>query len=121
MKDYKMTPTSNRQGTLVDLVDKIHAVVELSNNIPIESTFDNETTFFEQEHVEKIIEKLRNIREFDITTIGNLYLTTGDRVVLDRGYGEYFTKCDKTLFTLDELKQGIPYKIFKDKINSSKD
>ena len=115
--EIKMTPTSHRQGTLVDILDKIQSVVALSNSIPL--TPINTDMFYNQEHMDKIIDKLRDLREFDITTIGDLYLTSGGRVVLDRGYGEYFTKGDIKLFTLEELKNGIPFNEFLKKIKNS--
>ncbi len=55
---------------------------------------------------------MRELRSFDVTEIGNLYLTSGGRVVLDRGYGEYFNKSDKVIFTLEELMSGMPYEKF---------
>ena len=66
--------------------------------------------------VEKVFKILKQLREFDVTKLGDLYLTTGGRVVLDRGYGEYFTKGDKKIFTLTELKRGINYSNFVKKI-----
>ena len=111
MKDEKLTPTSHRQGSLVDLLDKIRFIIDFGSSIPVEISNDNSATF-NQAYIEKMTEKLKELREFDITAIGDLYLTTGGRVVLDRGYGEYFTEKDIKLFTLSALKQGIPKDVF---------
>lgn len=49
---------------------------------------------------------------------GTLYLTSGGRFVLDKGWGEYFAKAwgDKPMFTLSELTSGIKKKVFINKI-----
>jgi len=35
---------------------------------------------------------------------------------LDKGWGEYFNEGDKVLFTLDELKHGMPLKTFMERL-----
>ena len=116
IKKTKMTPRSHRQGTFIDILDKMNEVINLSNSIKLDSSLDGSEIFYDQDHIENLVEKLRDLREIDITTIGDLYLTSGNRVVLDKGYGEYFTGGDSKLFTLEELKHGIPYPEFVKKI-----
>lgn len=52
---------------------------------------------------------------------GDLYFTTGGRIVLDKGYGEYFTKGDKVLFTRDELHTGVSAEKFLERVKQVKD
>ena len=49
--------------------------------------------------------------------IGNLYLTNGNRIVLNKGSGEYFDETDILLFTQEQLVKGIPFSIFMKKMN----
>ena len=119
IKKTKMTPRSHRQGTFIDILDKMNKVINLSNSIKLASNTEG-SVFYDQDHIENLIDKLRDLREIDITTIGDLYLTAGNRIVLDKGYGEYFTSGDSKLFTLEELKQGIPYDKFKKTILNKK-
>ena len=46
----------------------------------------------------------------------NLYLTPLNRVVLNKGWGEYFFKDDRIIFTKLELESGISLKIFKKRL-----
>lgn len=96
----KKKPTDHRQGTFTAIADLIHQLTQ------------------EDKTEEDMLETIREIRNFDVTTIGDLYLTSGGRIVIDKGYGEYFTEGDKKLFTLKELKSGIKLQDFKNKICS---
>lgn len=116
-KKEKMTPTSHRQGVLVDLVDTFHALMETRHDENLmEKTADFSEIKYNTEVIEKILGLLHELSIFDITKIGDLYLTSGNRIVLDKGYGEYFNDSDKKMFSLEELKQGIPYDVFLKKI-----
>ena len=115
-------PTEHRQGTLIKLVDAIQELIELRYGEKLYINIDKEGDDLipNPEVFDKILEVTKELRCFDITTIGNLYLTSGGRVVLDKGYGEYFNEGDKTIFTLDELKSGIEYNKFKKRLLDTK-
>jgi len=118
MKDRKK-PTSHRQGNLVKLLDLVQRFSEMRHDEDY-WVFDK-TDIFDKGHLnskyhEELDEMMKELREFDITEIGNLYLTSGGRVVLDKGYGEYFGKSDKIVFTLDQLTSGISYKKFMERL-----
>lgn len=99
-------PTERRQGTLIDLVDAIQKLIHMQydDNLLIEK---GENYEYNPEVVNKIMSELTKLRVFDITKIGDLYLTSGDRIVLDKGYGEYFGVSDIVLFKLEELTTGM--------------
>ena len=99
-----------RSGTLFGFMDLVHELTDLN--------YDSEERT-EEERQDKISNILGEIRSFDITTIGDLYLTSGGRIVLDKGYGEYFNNSDKVLFTLDKLKSGVNSKEFQKKLNDA--
>lgn len=108
--DVKPNSQNNyRSGTLFGFIDLIQKLTELN--------YDSEERN-EEERQDEISEILGEIRSFDITTIGNLYLTSGGRIVLDKGYGEYFNDSDKVLFTLEQLKSGVSPKDFRDKLDA---
>ena len=46
--------------------------------------------------------------------------TSGGRIVLDKGYGEYFNSSDKKLFSLEELIRGMDAEKFIKKLQESK-
>ena len=71
---------SHRQGTLVGIADWIQEITHVQ--------YDDDLN--EEQKDIKIDNLIREMRNFDITTIGDLYLTSGGRIVLDKGYGEYF-------------------------------
>ena len=104
-------PTEYRGGTIIKIIDLIHEMVEVTSHT-------DELGYVKDKN--KLSELTKEIRCFDITTIGDLYLTSGGRVVLDKGYGEYFTKGDEKIFTLEELTKGINYDEFIEKIKSIK-
>jgi len=120
LKDRKK-PTDHRQGKLVNLLDLVQRFSEIYHDDDY-WLFDKNDRFddgrINPKHLREIDDMMRELRAFDITEIGNLYLTSGGRVVLDRGYGEYFNKSDKVIFTLEELKSGMSYETFKKKIDS---
>ena len=116
LKDRKK-PTEHRQGKLVKLLDLIQ---RFSNMYHDAGYYDVEKEQVSKEHQDELDDMMRELRKFDITEIGDLYLTSGGRVVLDRGYGEYFNDSDKVLFTLDELTHGMEYVVFKDRVVKGK-
>lgn len=81
----RKTPTEDRQGTLVKLVDLIQELLETASKT-------DELGYVVDK--EKLWTLTKELRCFDSTTIGDLYLTSGGRVVLDKGYGEYFNETD---------------------------
>ena len=114
MLKRRKEPTEHRQGNLVKILDLMQ---RFSNMHHDEDFFDVEKEQVSSKHQNEIDDMMRELRNFDITEIGSLYLTSGGRVVLDKGYGEYFnTRGDKVIFTLDELTSGMPLKKFIDKI-----
>lgn len=100
--------TGHRQGTIAGIADWINEITTVQ--------YDEELT--EEQKQIKIDTLIREMRIFDITTIGDLYFTSGRRIVLDKGYGEYFTDGDIKLFTLEQLKSGIHLEEFRNKINA---
>lgn len=111
-------PTEHRQGTLVRLVDAIQRLCEMKHEDDY-YVFDGDMMCSGrinpkyQDEMEKILQELHL---FDITELGDLYLTSGGRVVLDRGWGEYFDKSDRVIFTLDELTNGMPKEKFLERL-----
>ena len=116
LKDRKK-PTEHRQGKLVKLLDLVQ---RFSNMYHDDDFYDIEREQISKEHQDELDDMMRELRKFDITEIGNLYLTSGGRVVLDKGYGEYFNDSDKVIFTLDELTHGMSYEVFKKRIDKGK-
>ena len=118
LKDRKK-PTEHRQGTLIRLVDAIQRFTEIQHEDDF-WLFDKDDRFDEgkmnPKYVNEIQDLMKEIRQFDIIEYGNLYLTSGGRIVLDKGYGEYFDDSDKVIFTLDELTRGTSAKQFLNKI-----
>jgi hypothetical protein len=104
------TQTKHRDGTLIAFVDLIHEITDI--------THGDGQDLKDDVKADKFNEITGKIRSFDITTIGDLYLTSGGRIVLDKGYGEYFDAGDKKLFTLKELKSGVSPKEFRDKLDA---
>ena len=98
------TQTKHRQGTLVAFTDMIHELTDLF--------YGSEKDLTEEEREDEVRKITRKIRLFDITTIGDLYLTSGGRIVLDKGYGEYFGK-EEFLCSLKDLTNGIKLENFK--------
>lgn len=101
--------TGHREGVIVGIADWIEAITHVQ--------YEDKLT--EEQKEIKIDNLIREMRNFDITRIGDLYLTSGRRVVLDKGYGEYFNESDTKLFTLEQLKSGINIKEFQNKLNDA--
>lgn len=119
MLKNRKKPTEHRQGTLIRLVDAIQRFTEIQHEKDF-WLFDEHKRFsgkMNPKYIDEIQNLMNEIGDFDIVKYGNLYLTSGDRVVLDKGYGEYFGDSDKIIYTLDELTQGIPAKQFLKKIS----
>ena len=112
LKDRKK-PTEHRQGKLVKLLDLVQRFSEMYHD---DDYYDLDNEQISKKHQNELDDMMRELRDFDIVEIGNLYLTSGGRVVLDKGYGEYFNDSDKVIFTLDELIRGMEYKTFKKRI-----
>lgn len=113
LKDRKK-PTEHRQGKLVKLLDLVQRFSELYHD---DDYYDIEREQISKKHQDELDDMMRELRNFDIVEIGNLYLTSGGRVVLDKGYGEYFNDKDKLIFTLDELTHGMEFETFKKRID----
>ena len=114
MLKHRKKPTEHRQGTLIRLVDTIQRFAEIQH--------ENDFWLFDKgkmnpKYVDEIQDLMKELRQFDIVEYGNLYLTSGGRIVLDKGYGEYFGDSDKVIYTLDELTRGIHAKQFLKKIS----
>lgn len=92
----------------------IHNGSKLHN--PSDWEFDNNTEEFKA-NLEKFKGLQMKLRKILITDIEDLYLTSGGRIVLDHGYGEYFNSSDSILFTKEELRCGIKPERFIEKIN----
>jgi len=114
LKDRKK-PIDHRQGNLVKIVDLIQRFAEIQHEKDFWK-FDPDNHFDDGEinpkYMDELQDMMREMRLFDITEIGNLYLTSGGRIVLDKGWGEYFNDGDKVVFTLEELVSGMPYDVF---------
>ncbi len=102
MKDRKK-PTAHREGTLIKLLDLIQEFETLNYN----DNFYDDNGNITPEYQTKLIKTMRELHQFNITEIGDLYLTSSGRIVLDKGYGEYFDESDTKLFTLKELTTGM--------------
>lgn len=119
MLKRRKKPTEHRQGTLVKLVDAIQRLYEIRHEKDF-YVFDGDMAssgYINPKYQEEIEDILKELNMFDITEIGNMYLTSGGRVVLDRGWGEYFDESDRVLFTLDELVHGMSKKKFMERLN----
>ena len=119
MLNNRKKPTDHRQGTLVKLVDLMQRFAEIHHEEDF-WVFDTKDRLDEghmnQTYQDEIQDLMRELDLFDSTTIGNLYLTSGGRIVLDQGWGEYFDASDTVLFTLKELKSGMPANVFITKV-----
>jgi len=113
----RKTPTARREGKLVRLVDTIQRLT----NIKYEKDYwifgdQHDDGRINPKYLAEIQEIHNELRTFDITDIGHLYLTSGGRIVLDKGYGESFDDSDTVLFTLDELITGMSAEDFISKV-----
>jgi hypothetical protein len=118
LKDRKK-PTDHRQGKLVKLVDciqRLTAIQHEDNFWIFNKKIDCDEGHMNPKYADEIQDIMRELLIFDITEIGDLYLTSGGRVVLDKGCGEYFNETDKIIYTRAEITSGIPYKVFMKKM-----
>jgi len=112
-------PTDHRQGTLVRLVDAIQRLIDIQHEeafIVYKQDVHLDMGHMNPKYEDEIEDIMRELLLFDVIEIGDLYLTCGGRVVLDKGCGEYFNETDKVLYTQKELTAGIPYEDFVDKL-----
>lgn len=123
--DLLKQPKDHRQGQMVALIDHIQALVALRKHENLHvwrkvgDEPDDEAHEYNPEVVQEMLALMDKLWMFDITNHGDLYLTSGGRVVLDRGYGEYFTGMDRKLCTLGELGQGISMEEFKKRLDEA--
>ena len=119
MLKRRKKPTEHRQGNLINLIDAVQRLTTIRHEKGY-WLFDTKDRFDEghinPKYAKEIDDIVQELRLFDITEIGNLYLTSSGRIVLDKGWGEYFNKADTAIFTLGELTAGIPLNKFIDKI-----
>lgn len=123
MLTRRKKPEDSRYGTMIRFIDAVQSLVMLQYDKELllpQREGDYMSIEYNPKVIAKMLEIMKELRTFDVTTIGDLYLTTGGRIVLDKGCGEYFTKGDRKIYTLKELTTGIQFKDFKDKINSQK-
>jgi len=122
MKDRKK-PTVYRYGNLVKILDLVQRFSEIQHEEDYwlfdKDVFDSGR--LNPKYQDELSDMMKELRLFDITEIGNLYLTSGGRVVLDKGYGEYFNESDKVIFTLKELKTGMSYEKFVKRLKEVKE
>ncbi|MFA5406690.1 MAG: hypothetical protein WC307_05025 [Candidatus Nanoarchaeia archaeon] len=65
----------------------------------------------------KYISKVENVKcNYEIK---GLYLTSGGRIVLDCGWGEYFNKGDIFIMSTDDLRKGLGFTKFINKLNDA--
>ena len=113
--DCRKKPTEHRQGKIIRFADAIQELINLQydkNTIRIIGEGANCDFEYNKEWVEKISKILKELRLFDITEIGDLHYTCSGRVVLDRGYGEYFHSGDTVIFKRNEMFTGVDGKEF---------
>lgn len=112
-----------RSGNLVDLVDAIQRFTDIQHEKDFwlfgKSMHDEGA--MNPKYQDELHDIMGELQLFDITKIGNLYLTSGGRIVLDKGWGEYFGDGDTTIFTLDELTSGMNVKSFFKKVKETID
>jgi hypothetical protein len=114
-------PTDHRQGNLIKIIDLIQRFEEIQHEKDFwqfEEQYDD--GHINPKYLDELQDMMRELRLFDITEIGNLYLTSGGRIVLDKGWGEYFGEGDTVIFTLEELISGMPYDKFIKKLHKLK-
>ena len=100
-----------------EFVKRLLGLIEGDEASPLYRKVDYDDPEAVAKAFDAIREELRILRTHFITNYGNLYLTSGGRIVLDRGYGEYFNESDKVLFSLEELKDGIKLETFLKRIS----
>jgi len=113
MKDRK-SPEEYRAGNLVKILDLLQRFAEMRHE---KDFYDVDAFTITEKYQSELEDMMMELRTFDITEIGDLYLTTGGRVVLDKGYGEYFSD-EERIFTYKEITSGIPLDVFLQKLNN---
>jgi len=120
MLKRRLKPNSNRYGVIQQFMDAMQQLImlqyekDLFLHPPDGDDFDYMSPQYNPEVVDKMMDILKELRGFDITEIGPLYLTSGGRIVLDHGYGEHFMDGDTLLYSRAELRQGMnPYDLIK--------
>lgn len=118
-------PTEHRQGQMVALIDHIQKLVALRKDEKLHQwkkvgdAPDDEVHEYNPEVIEEMLALMDKLWMFDITNHGDLYLTSGGRVVLDRGYGEYFGGADIKICSLAEIGQGLQLQDFKKRLDEA--
>ena len=103
-------PKDNRYGQAQRLVDAVQELIALKSeayNVADDDDGPYMRTVYNTETMEKMLSILNELRSWDVTKNGSLYLTGGGRVVLDKGYGEYFGDGDTELLGLGQLHSGM--------------
>ncbi len=112
--------TAHRQGVMIKFFDTIQALINIKQDnklIKFKKPHDpNDMGSYNHEVIDKMFNILDELKMFDITEIGDLYFTSGGRIVIDRGYGEYFNSGDTKIMEKHELMSGIEYDSFLQKI-----
>jgi hypothetical protein len=109
----RLKPTSHRQGVMQKFLDAVQELTMLQYDKklfldpPDGDDYDYLEPKYNPEVIDKMMETLKELRRFDVTEIGPLYLTSGGRIVLDRGYGEYFMDGDTLLYSREALCNGV--------------
>lgn len=111
-----------RDGNAQDFLDAMIALLGLRNKMYDEAKIkdDDDLDMLEQQYAIELGKRIQELHEWNITQIGDLYWTSGGRIVLDKGYGEYFNEGDKKLFTLEELTVGMDADKFLARLEESK-
>lgn len=112
----RLKPEAYRDGQAQKLLDAMQELISMKSRkdlyLPIKTNDISEECTYNPKVIDEMMNILHEIRAWDITEVGNLYLTTGGRVVLDKGYGEYFTEGDRVILTREQLHSGIRYNEF---------
>lgn len=105
-----------RSGPLPKLFDLIREMHEVSRDL-----YDpgDDQLALDEAKVDDLRTMVEELRCWSITEVGDLYLTSGGCVVLDKGYGEYFTEADEVLFSRDELHTGVPADRFLERVREA--
>lgn len=111
-----------RDGNAQDFLDTVIAILGLRNKLYEEARDLKQGDYdsIEFEYHRRLEEMIEELHSWNITQIGDLYWTSGGRIVLDKGYGEYFNNSDKKLFSLEELTRGMDAEKFIKKLQESK-
>lgn len=100
-------------------VDAIQALIGKRSDLK-QYDAEKDTWEYNDQEIDEVENILDELRSFDITEVGSLYLTPKKRVVLDKGYGEYFTDADIELFSKEELHNGINVEKFEQRLEEAK-